>query len=98
MPGAILEGPWINDREFQTRLGIDCEGLRCLLAVWPRLDDVADDSPARLAINSCMNEVCHGVPIAAEEWARWFTVSRHEVAATYRKWAKLAGYSETGFR
>jgi hypothetical protein len=71
---AIVEGPWIEDWEFQTRLGIDREALRELLAAWPQLHDAVEDAPARLAINNCMNEVCHGVPIASDEWNRWFTV------------------------
>ena len=95
---AIMEGPWIEDWEFQTRLGIDRDALRELLAAWPLLDDTTESSPARLAINNCMNEVCHGVPIAVEEWPRRFKVWRDEVGATYRKWAKLAGYSHTGLR
>jgi hypothetical protein len=95
---AIMEGPWIDDWEFQTRLGIDRDELRGLISAWPLLDDTAEDSPARLAINNCMNEVCHGVPIAAEQWDRWFIVSRDQIRATYARWAKLAGYSHTGIR
>jgi hypothetical protein len=69
---AILDGPWIEDWEFQTCLGIDRDALRELLAAWPFLDDATESSPSRLAINNCMNEVWHGVLIAAEEWPRWF--------------------------
>jgi hypothetical protein len=95
---AVLDGPWIGDWEFQTRLGIDRDALRELLAAWPVLDDTTEGSPAHLAINNCMNEVCHGVPIAAEEWPRWFKASPDEVRPTYRKMGEGCGYSHTGLR
>jgi len=38
---AILEGPFIDDWEFQTRLGIDRPTLSTILAAQGRLDDWA---------------------------------------------------------
>ena len=64
---AILEGPFIDDSEFHARLGLERHVMRDILSRWPILDDEADESPARLAINNCMNEVCHGVRISAAQ-------------------------------
>ncbi len=94
---AILHGPFIDDWEFHTRLGLNRRQLQAVLQSWPNLDDSAEESVANLAVNNCMNEVCHGVQIPAEHWSNWFATSRDEVQATYFKWAKLAGYSSRVF-
>jgi len=94
---AILNGRFIEDWEFSTRLGLDRDALRRILGSWPQLDDTAE-GPVRLAINNCMNEVCHGVNISPAEWDTWFTVPYEDVKVTYFKWAKLVGYSSSGIR
>jgi len=94
---VILNGGYIDDWEFSTRLGFDRESLKQILSLWPQLDDSADGL-VRLAINNCMNEVCHGIDILPVDWKTRFTVSRDDVKATYFKWAKLAGYSSSGIQ
>src|SRR6266404_7585941 len=85
---AILHGSYIDDREFPARLGFDRESLKQVLCSWPQLDDTAEGL-TRLAINNCMNEVCHGIDLSSSEWTTWFNVSKADVQATYFKWAKL---------
>ena len=94
---VILNGSYIDDWEFSTRLGFDRESLKQVLSLRPQLDD-SEDGLIRLAINNCMNEVCHGIDISPAEWKSWFTVSREEAKATYFKWAKLAGYLSSGIQ
>lgn len=93
---AILEGSFIDSFELQTRLGVDKEELKSVVAAYPQLDDTDEDSATNLAINNCMNEVCHGVDITPDKWIKWFNVSRENVKEVYIKWAKLKGYSSTG--
>lgn len=95
---AILEGPYIEDFEFQTRLGIDRAELMDVMAAWPNVDDVGDDSAATLAMNNCMNEVLCGVPISPNDWADRFNFSMEDLEKVYIKWARLKGYSSTGIR
>ncbi len=95
---AILEGPYIDDFEFQTRLGIDRGELIGVIAAWPNLKDADEDSAANLAINNCMNEVCYGVDIPPDKWTKWFDVSKEEVEKAFIRWARLKGYSSTGIR
>lgn len=93
---AILNGPYIDDAEFQTRLGIDRLQLREVLDTWPVIEDDNEDSHACIAINNCMNEVCYGIEISSAAWSKWFTAPRSDVAAVYARWAKLKGYHATG--
>jgi hypothetical protein len=95
---AITRGGFIEDFEFGARLGVEREQIAQLLTAWPEIDDGGDDSDACLALNNCMNEICHGVPIAPREWARWFTVSAPEVRDAYRRWAQSRGWNATGVR
>jgi len=60
---AIADGPEIEDWEFHTRLGIVRPTLRRVISLWPGIDDGSDDSDEFLAINNCLNEICHGVDI-----------------------------------
>jgi hypothetical protein len=82
---AVLDGSWIDDFEFETRLGFERESLKAILSSWPVLDD-STNGVVRLAINNCMNEVCHGINISDGDWNTWFTQSREQVAATFSKW------------
>ena len=94
---AILRGRFLEG-EFHTRLGIEPDELEQLLLAYPNLDDSDDDSTAALAINNCLNEVCHGISFSENDWSQWFGVSRAEVQEVYRKWAVLRGASRTGIR
>jgi hypothetical protein len=85
---AILDGPSIDDWEFQTRLGVDRQTLRTVLSERPNgAGECA--GPAQVALNNCMNEIVNGLGMSADEWDKWFTVSRSEVIAVYRKWCAL---------
>lgn len=89
---AILEGPFIPEWELHARVGLDREGLRSIIEKWPELDDAEQNSPAHLAINNCMNEVCHDIRFSVHEWKNWFTASRETIQSIYRKWTNLSGY------
>ena len=95
---AIAEGPFIDDWEFRTRLGIDRATLRQVLSHWPHIVDAGDDSDECLAINNCMNEVSNGLRFSNYEWEKWFTQSRAEIADIYAKWVGLRGWSRSGIR
>lgn len=82
---AVLDGSWIDDFEFETRLGFERESLKAILSSWPVLYD-STNGLVRLAINNCMNEVCHGINFSDGDWNTWFTQSREQVAATFSKW------------
>jgi hypothetical protein len=69
---AIADGHEIEDREFQTRLGIARPTLKRVISLWPQIDDSSDDSVEFLAINNCLNELCRGVDIPATEWGKRF--------------------------
>lgn len=93
---VILKGAYIDNFEFQTRLGIDSAELAEVIKAWTNIDDTDETSAAYLAINNCMNEVCYGVDIPLNEWPKWFNISREEIEKVYTKWAKLKGRSSTG--
>jgi hypothetical protein len=80
----IAEGTEIEDWEFQTRLGIDRPTLKRIIATWPDINDSTVDSSEFLAINNCLNEVCHGLYIP--DWQSRFAVGKTEVERVYRKW------------
>ena len=94
---AIADGDAITEAEFQTRLGITREILRGIISRWPKIDDRRSDSDEFLAVNNCLNEVCHGIRLTPEEWALRFTESRDTVLQTYRNWLRLSG-SRGGIR
>ena len=91
---AILKGNFLEG-EFHTRLGIEREELEHVVAAYSQIDDSDDNSNAALAINNCLNEVCHGIRFSNREWSRWFSVNRSEVDEVYRRWAILRGRSRT---
>lgn len=87
----ILETDHIEHPEFATRLGIPEEELQQVLAAWPNLDDTDPHSISIVAINNCLNEVCHGLFIPESQWGQWFTDYREAVRAVYAKWLRLSG-------
>jgi hypothetical protein len=84
------------DFDFQTRLGIEPDAMRSLLAAWPIVDDTNDDSNACLAVNNSFNDLLHGVGISEAEALELVGVSRAEMGRVYRKWATARGWSKTG--
>jgi hypothetical protein len=80
----------IDDWEKHSRLGLTSEELKGVIAEWPSIDDSDENGPGFLAINNCLNEVCHGFQIAPGEWSIWFNTPMADVESTYRKWVSLS--------
>ena len=84
---AVLNGPFLEDDEFATRIGVDRKELQVIFAT--NLNSESRDAAVELAINNCMNEIAHGFNITATEWSRWFAVTPEEVRRTFLKWRSL---------
>jgi hypothetical protein len=82
---------YIDDREKHPRLGIDAEELSQEIARSPNIDDRDENGNGFLAIHNCLNEICHGLRIAPEEWSNWFDTPTDEIVSTYRRWCALRG-------
>ena len=80
---------YVADSEQHARVGVEPEELQHIIGEWPNIDDTDEDSAGFLAINGCMNEVCHGFHIASEDWSTWFDTPKAEIKATYEKWLAL---------
>ncbi len=93
---AIADGPFLDGPEFHTRLGISSGELKEVLSRWPAADDA--NLVTQLAINNCLNEVCHGLNISEEDWGRWFNVAKREVKRIFLKWIELKGFKSGGIR
>jgi hypothetical protein len=89
---AIAEGDEIEDWEFQTRIGVTRPIVKQIISLWPDIDDHSENSDEFLAINNCMNEICHGIPITATEWARWFAQPKESVLQAYSTWLRCGGF------
>jgi len=83
---AVLDGPFIDDWEFETRLGFDRPTLREILSAHDQSGYKPKYPELSLAVNNCMNEIANGVTISPEKWARWFTVPKQMVESTLLKW------------
>jgi hypothetical protein len=81
----------VDDWEKHARLGLEANDLQREIVRWPNIDDCDESGNGFLAINNCMNEVCHGFSIAPEEWSRWFDTPMSEIVSAYRKWQALTG-------
>jgi len=82
---------YIDDSEKHARLGIETDELELLINQWPHIDDRNQSAEGFLAINNCMNEVCHGFRIAASDWSNWFDTPMDDVRSTYKRWLALTG-------
>ena len=81
----------IDDWEKHSRLGLEAQDLQQEIIRWPNIDDGDHYGNGFLAINNCMNEVCHGFRIAPDQWSHWFDTPMSEIESTYRKWLSLKG-------
>lgn len=79
----------IADCEKHARLGLEAEALQREIARWPNIDDREDSGNGFLAINNSLNEICHGLRLAPEEWNRWFNTPMSQIESTYAKWLKM---------
>src|ERR1700736_1053947 len=82
---AMLDGDFIDDWEFQTRLGLSRDALRAILKR-PELDNSSEEEDVQLAINNCMNELLNGLSISSAEWDQWLPMPKQEVERTFIKW------------
>lgn len=62
----------IEDWEKHSRLGLEPQELNRIISEWPDIEDADENGIGFLAINNCMNEVCHGFRIAPQDWHTWF--------------------------
>ena len=80
---------YVDDWEKHTRLGLEPEELQRVIIEWPNIDDADENGNGFLAINNCLNEVCHGFPVALDHWNEWFDAPKPEVEPVYQKWLSL---------
>jgi hypothetical protein len=83
----------VADSEKHARLGLQPEELQRVIAELPDIDDADEDGNGFLAVNNCMNEVCHGFRIAPEDWPTWFDTPKGDIEAVYQKWLALTAHS-----
>ena len=82
---TILDSSLIEDWEFQTRLGFNQGEVRLLLTSSPLIaDEVSGDT--EVALNNCLNEICHGVSTDDATLEKRFGLSRTQVKQVYNKW------------
>jgi hypothetical protein len=58
----------LDDWEKRSSLGVEADDLQQEIVRWPNIDDSDESGNGFLAINNCMNEVCHGFRMAPAEW------------------------------
>ncbi len=95
---AIVEGDVIEDWEFRTRLGVTRSVVKRIISQWPDINDRVEGSDEFLAINNCMNEVCHGIRMTPEEWTQRFTEPKDTILRTYENWLILGSQTRGGIR
>jgi predicted DNA binding protein len=54
------------------------------------LQELSASDRAVVRIHSALNEVCNGVAISNETWARYFAVPPSEVRATFERWLAIS--------
>ncbi len=83
----------VAESELHARVGLEPEELQQVITEWPNIDDADEGGDGFLAINNCLNEVCHGFKIASSDWANWFDSPEADVKAVYQRWLALRGVS-----
>ena len=86
---AIAEGPFLDEYDFHTRIGLDRNEAIKLIAA----NEMPDNESAFLLINNSLNEVENGISFSVREWNKWFTVTREKVRAVYSFWYSRAEVS-----
>ena len=86
------------DLDFNTRMGIEPEVMRSLLAAWPIIDDSIDNSDACLAVNNSFNDLLHGAGISEADALKLVGVTRAEMRRVYSKWTAARGWDKTGLQ
>jgi hypothetical protein len=72
---------------MHTRLGVNREVVRNVIARWPDINDSNVDSNDFITINNCLNEICHGLHISQQEWDERFTVPKSQILECFRHWS-----------
>ena len=75
----------IGDWEFEMRVGRTKQEIAALAAAWPHLNAFTP-LQANVAINNCLNEVCHA--FSAERVA-WYGLFRPDAEHVFEKWRGL---------
>jgi hypothetical protein len=83
----------VADSEKHSRLGLEPDELQAVIATWSHIDDSTEGSIGFLAVNNCLNEVCHGFRIPPDDWNNWFDLPKSEIEVVYQKWLRLRGLS-----
>jgi hypothetical protein len=75
----------LPDWEFHTLFGLERDEVRNILSLWPGLDET--DESVVIAINNSLNNLL-GSPArnGDEEWPKFISVTRGEVARIFAKW------------
>jgi hypothetical protein len=94
---AVLEDDELKF-EHHSRLGIDEQELKEIIEKFPNIDDFDENSNETLAINNCLNEICHGIKFTESQWRKYFDCDREKIREVYEKWAKSRGWKFTGVR
>ncbi len=87
---AVTYGPFIEDSEFEARVGASRSELRRIAGDWPAPEKLTQGSRTTAAILGCLNEVCHGIRFSEQEWQFWLPESLAQVRSVYRKWDAFA--------
>jgi hypothetical protein len=96
---AMAYGPFISDWELPIRCHVDRGEYRTILNQWPNLDDTKSESDfdrttsTYYAINGAMNECCHAYEMELAPWEEWFTVTKEQLIAVYKRWKQFHGTS-----
>ncbi len=87
---AVTYGPFIEDSEFEARLGVPRSELLRIIGDWPEQGKLTRGSRTMAAVLGCLNEVCHGIRFSEQEWRFWLPESLAEVRSVYQKWDAFA--------
>jgi hypothetical protein len=91
---AMAYGPFIADWELPLRCVVDRPGYQAIVSRWPDLDDTPNTdseitSSVYSAINGALNQCCHAYEMELAPWEQWFTVTREQLLAVYKRWEQL---------
>ena len=95
---AIIDGPFIEDWEFHTRLGVERAEFRAALPPDGNLDLFSDDPGVNLIVNNSLNEVANGLGISPAQWNEWFTVTREDIRRVFDRWLELCTRRRSGLK
>jgi len=86
----ILESDALDD-DFHPRTGLDRWELADTVSRWPELEDDNCEHADYLAVNNCLNEICHALHFSDTEWHKWFTVPHNAIRETFQHWLRTVG-------